>query len=212
MSAAASSSTDGQKAAQEDPVGPKRLYIGGLTDNNPSIGRELAERFKSFGAVVSVDVPNDNGMGPRDFRYIQINTTSAQLKKCINIYNNSKWKGMKLKVQEAKPTYVQRLKREWEEAAATKPLSNDEVIKVRRKKLKRRPVVYAEDMTLVTDENMRTRKNWRKARYGRAIAIVKLKHDRTKRVSKSRWRDRSERMKIETELCSERCLHRSWIG
>lgn len=58
----------------------------------------------------------------------------------------------------------------------------DEKIKEQEEKKKKRLLrwndsegFHAKDMTPVTDNNMGTRKGWKRGRYGRAIAVMRLK-------------------------------------
>ncbi|RIB18286.1 hypothetical protein C2G38_1358934 [Gigaspora rosea] len=48
----------------------------------------------------------------RGFAYIIIESTADNWKKCMSLFNGVKWKGMTLKIQDAKPDYKQRLKEE----------------------------------------------------------------------------------------------------
>lgn len=64
-----------------------------------------------------------------------------------------------------------RLRKEWEnqENELNKPL--------KKRKRVTSDGVLAKDMTLVTDKNMEGRKNWKRGRYGRAIALLHLHKD-----------------------------------
>lgn len=94
------------------------------------------------------------------------------------MYNGAKWKGQLLKLEEAKM--------DWQE----KKRLRDEKIKEQEEKKRKRLLrwndsdgFHAKDMTPVTDNNMGTRKGWKRGRYGRAIAVMRLKkNDGTKFV------------------------------
>ncbi|RUS19960.1 hypothetical protein BC937DRAFT_86650 [Endogone sp. FLAS-F59071] len=158
------------KAPVQDPNTPllKRVYIGGL--NNDVTAAELEERFRPFGNVANVDVARNTLTGHcRGFAHMTMNTTVG-----VNLYNGTKWKGTALKIEDAKSDYRERLRKEWEnqkeeENEGNKPLK-------KRKKVTSDGVL-AKDMTLVTDKNMEGRKNWKRGRYGRAIALLHLRKD-----------------------------------
>lgn len=94
----------------------------------------------------------------------------------LSVYNGAKWRGQELKLEEAKPDWKERFK------------ERQEKIKEQEEKKKKRLLrwndsegFHAKDMTPVTDNNMGTRKGWKRGRYGRAIAVMRLKkNDGTK--------------------------------
>ncbi|RKO87704.1 hypothetical protein BDK51DRAFT_51401 [Blyttiomyces helicus] len=94
----------------------------------------------------------------------------------LTLYNGTKWKGSLLKVEEAKQKYTVRLHREWDEIAAQAERTAPTLSKKKRKRL---PAQYAEDMSLVTDTNAGTRKGWKKSRYGRAVISMNLRNQLT---------------------------------
>lgn len=78
---------------------------------------------------------------------------------------------------------------DWQER---KRLRQEKILEQEEKKKKRllrwndSEGFHAKDMTPVTDNNMGTRKGWKRGRYGRAIAVMRLKkNDGTKVCSKS---------------------------
>ncbi|EKD01730.1 hypothetical protein A1Q2_03967 [Trichosporon asahii var. asahii CBS 8904] len=87
-----------------EPTVVKRLHISGLT---PQITQDhLRDRFKSFGTVLDLEVPGPNAFGePRAFVYLNIETTPAQLRKCLNIMSGAHWRGAQLRLAEAKPRW-----------------------------------------------------------------------------------------------------------
>lgn len=94
----------------------------------------------------------------------------------LTVYNGAKWRGQELKLEEAKADFQDRFK------------SRQEKIREQEEKKKKRLLrwndsegFHAKDMTPVTDNNMGTRKGWKRGRYGRAIAVMRLKkNDGTK--------------------------------
>jgi hypothetical protein len=94
----------------------------------------------------------------------------------LSVYNGAKWRGQELKLEEAKM--------DWQDRKRLR----QEKIKEQEEKKKKRILrwnnsegFHAKDMTPVTDNNMGTRKGWKRGRYGRAIAVMRLKkNDGTK--------------------------------
>ncbi|KAJ3416291.1 nucleolar protein 8 [Chytridiales sp. JEL 0842] len=158
----------------------KRLYVGGI--NETVTENELRTRFQPFGKIIAADLKPGGPQGQfKGFSYVSIETTPTQLKRCLNVYNKTKWRGMQLKVEEAKPDYMSRLKKEWAEAEKTEKRNalkaenpKPKTIKIRKSK-KWKPYVMAHDMSLVTDENMSGRKGWKRSRFGRAVAVFKAR-------------------------------------
>ena len=132
--------------------------MGGL---NPSVTEaELMERFSSFGTVSSVDfIRKEENV----FAYLSIELDDAQWKKMQNSYHNSYWKSMKLRIAEAKKSYMERL--------AEKPTEKKE------KKTAGGLYLHAKNMELVSDAE-KCRRGWKKGRNGRAIALVRLRKER----------------------------------
>lgn len=96
----------------------------------------------------------------------------------LSVYNGAKWRGQELKLEEAKI--------DWQER---KRLRQEKILEQEEKKKKRlarwndSEGFHAKDMTPVTDNNMGTRKGWKRGRYGRAISVMRLKkNDGTKFV------------------------------
>ena len=82
---------------------------------------DIAHQFKKTGAnVTSVDlIRNADGLF-RCFAYINIDTllASSDAMKGILQMHNTLWRGCKLRVEVAKPTYIERLRTEWAKPAA----------------------------------------------------------------------------------------------
>ncbi|KAI9014687.1 hypothetical protein BC832DRAFT_526656, partial [Gaertneriomyces semiglobifer] len=87
----------------------KRLYIGGLKSGVSTT--ELEGRFKTFGKVLSVEISSKISPEGTGFAHVSLETTPSALGKCLSLYNGTKWKGMQLRVEEAKQHYLTRLKR-----------------------------------------------------------------------------------------------------
>ncbi|KAJ3390748.1 nucleolar protein 8 [Lobulomyces angularis] len=150
----------------------KRLYVGGLTEGKIT-KEQLENRFSPFGLVSSVEfVPE------RTFAYVQLTISEENLKKCINIYNKSKWMGMKLRIEEAKKHYLTRLKEEWE---AQKQLEI-ELKKNELKKIEKKELILKEREQLVTEENVDGKVGWKRSRYGRAVCVMKMKKTGTRQI------------------------------
>ncbi|KAI9503790.1 hypothetical protein BX070DRAFT_181300, partial [Coemansia spiralis] len=88
----------------------KRVYLGGFSQAVSE--DDIKSRFKPFGEVHSVEIPQPaNGAATRGFAYITLAITPPQWHRCISTYSGAKWKGGKLRVEEAKEGYMARLKR-----------------------------------------------------------------------------------------------------
>lgn len=163
---------------KEIPTGPvdKRIYIGGL--HSSVTEEQIQERFGKFGKINNVTVAKNTDNECRGFAHMSIHTTPKQWESCLSVYNGAKWKGQLLKLEEAKM--------DWQERKRLR----DEKIKEQEEKKRKRLLrwndsdgFHAKDMTPVTDNNMGTRKGWKRGRYGRAIAVMRLKkNDGTKFV------------------------------
>lgn len=119
--------------------------------------------------------PRNNGIHVSSKK--NISTITTDIKSLgLGVYNGAKWRGQVLKLEEAKPDFQDRFKQ------------RQEKIKEQEEKKKKRLLrwndsegFHAKDMTPVTDNNMGTRKGWKRGRYGRAIAVMRLKkNDGTK--------------------------------
>ncbi|KAF9006198.1 hypothetical protein BDQ17DRAFT_1352940 [Cyathus striatus] len=118
----------------------KRLHVSGLT---PAISAsDIQQRLSTFGTVKAIDgFGLLDGVGqPRKFGYVTIETTANKLARCMNLLSGSTWKGTKLRIGEAKPDYAERYV-----AMAEEPP---------KKKRRRFGATVAEDMSLVTPENV----------------------------------------------------------
>lgn len=90
----------------------------------------------------------------------------------MSVYNGAKWRGLTLKLEEAKM--------DWQDKKKLEEQKQAEREEKKRKRLLRwndSDGFHARDMTLITDNNMGTRKGWKRGRYGRAIAVMRLKKE-----------------------------------
>ncbi|KND00880.1 uncharacterized protein SPPG_03981 [Spizellomyces punctatus DAOM BR117] len=159
----------------------KRLYVGGLKYDVDKA--DLEARFKSFGNVLSVDLPGGGPLGgSRGFGFIGLETTPSALARCLTLYNGTKWKGMQLHIEEAKQDYMTRLKREWAEKKVQDEARAKGEVQISNKKRKRKAVEVALDMNLVTDRNAKNRKGWKNSRFNRAVAVFHYRDKLTGKI------------------------------
>lgn len=142
---------------------------------------DLQNRFKMFGDIVDASVAKDTENQCRGFGHITIKTTTNQWTKCLSVYNNAKWKGGVMKIEDAKPDYKEKLQAEME-ALKVKEAKKQERASKRRRNTDADGFI-ARDMTLVNDKNMDGRKGWKRGRYGRAIAVMRLQKDNGTKAS-----------------------------
>ncbi|KAF7310083.1 hypothetical protein MIND_00381600 [Mycena indigotica] len=141
----------------------KRRNSGGL--GSADLKKSLATHFSKFGTVKSVDgLGQLDGVGqPRKFGYISIEGAEASITKCVNSLSGSIWKGVKVRVGDAKPDYSQRV------AAENAPTTDAPPNRKRK-----HGAVFAEDMTLVTPENA-VRRGWKVTEMGRMLRPMKMR-------------------------------------
>ncbi|KAK7686295.1 hypothetical protein QCA50_010519 [Cerrena zonata] len=149
----------------------KRLHISGLT---PAITSEtLSQRLGSFGTVQSLDgFGKVDALGqPRKFAYVTIETTKSKLARCMNLLSGVTWKGANLRLGEAKPDFRERIAREHAKIAE----EAGEPPRKKRKLPRGVQGVHAEDMTLVTPENVTSHRGWKVTPLGRMVYPVKMR-------------------------------------
>ncbi|KAJ2654211.1 hypothetical protein IWW48_006252 [Coemansia sp. RSA 1200] len=166
-------------------VEQRRIYLGGFTQ--PVSEDELRGRFKPFGQVDSVEIPQtaSNGAATRGFAYITLKITAAQWHRCLSVYSGAKWKGGKLRVEEAKENYMARLRREIEENREARAADGGAEERAGDK----RPRCFvpdseldtecirgtmARDMSLVTTKNIDRYEGWTRGRYNRPVLKLSL--------------------------------------
>uniref|UniRef100_A0A672UC76 Nucleolar protein 8 n=1 Tax=Strigops habroptila TaxID=2489341 RepID=A0A672UC76_STRHB len=87
----------------------KRLYVGGLAHEVSKA--ELQERFGKFGHVLDTEIitrQDDQGTPLKTFAYISVSISDADLRKCMSVLNETKWKGGTLQIQLAKESFLHR--------------------------------------------------------------------------------------------------------
>jgi RNA recognition motif-containing protein len=96
-----------------------RLYVRLHTGMDAD---DLADRFgKSLKKTASlkIEVMKNSQGESRGFGYITL-ATEEDGSFLVDTYNNTKWKGFRIVIEPANPTYLERLTNEWEEIEATK--------------------------------------------------------------------------------------------
>ncbi|KAI9486262.1 MAG: hypothetical protein EXX96DRAFT_37357 [Benjaminiella poitrasii] len=149
-----------------DPV-DKRIYIGGLHPQTTE--DQIKERFSKFGAVSNVDIAKNVENECRGFGHMTIHTIPKQWETCLSVYNGAKWRGHILRLEEATI--------DWQERKRLRDIQWIEKEAKRQKRLSRwnekSEAFQAKDInTPVTDKVLR--KGWKRGRYGRAIAVMRL--------------------------------------
>lgn len=84
-----------------------------------------------------------------------------------------------MRLEEAKADFEERKRKESEERER-----KEEKQRKRRMRWNDSDGFLAKDMAPVTDSNMKTRKGWKRGRYGRAISVMRLRKEDGTRVSK----------------------------
>ncbi|KAJ7648587.1 hypothetical protein DFH06DRAFT_1476105 [Mycena polygramma] len=147
----------------------KRLHVS-FTPSIPSSGsaeltKSLTAHFGKFGTVKSVDgLGQLDGVGmPRKFGFVSIEGSEASIAKCVNSLSGSIWKGVKVRVGDARPDFDQRIAQE----------NSEEPPPPRRKR--KRGGIQAENMTLVTPETAAQRSGWKVSEMGRVMRPVRIR-------------------------------------
>ncbi|KAI8501758.1 nucleolar protein 8 [Branchiostoma belcheri] len=166
----------------KDPVKElsTRLYVGGLfcevTD------ADLIGRFEKFGQVSSVDIvrrTDDKGKPERTFAYVNLTTTDQKLKKCMAVYNKSKWKGHDMQIQVAKESFLARLAKERE--ATKMELSTK---KPPPERPEPSPARQCTVQGAVPGTEVEGERNWVVGKYGRILPVVYIRRKDKKKVMK----------------------------
>lgn len=104
-----------------------RVYVGGLPADATT--KELSERFSRFVVAESCRLESVELLPPkglfalnsdathRGFAYLTLSgeAASAATEKLVKTYNKTKWRGSVLRVEIAKPDYLEKLELEWQE-------------------------------------------------------------------------------------------------
>ena len=83
----------------------RRLCVRGVAASVTAA--ELAVRFAPFGRVVATEGPHARGVW-----FVRLAADARALAQCMNVYSNTQWKGMTLRVAEAREPFTARLARE----------------------------------------------------------------------------------------------------
>jgi len=89
-----------------------RLHVGGL---GPSVAsQDLEARLATFGTVIKVDGVGklDANGSPLRYAFVDILSTDAQIRRCMNLLSGTTYKGSTLKISPARPDYAARVERE----------------------------------------------------------------------------------------------------
>ncbi|KAJ7643832.1 hypothetical protein FB45DRAFT_282589 [Roridomyces roridus] len=147
----------------------KRLHIS-FTPSVPAtsseeLAKSLKAQFGRFGTVKSIDgLGKQDGVGlPRKFGYVDIEGSEASITKCVNAMSGSIWKGVKVRVGDARPDFAQKIFQE----NASEPSPP----RLKRK----RGGVLAADMSLVTPESAPNRRGWKVSELGHITHPVRMR-------------------------------------
>ncbi|XP_078597597.1 uncharacterized protein LOC144873797 isoform X3 [Branchiostoma floridae x Branchiostoma japonicum] len=162
-----------------------RLYVGGLFCEVTET--DLYGRFEKFGEVSSVDIVrrrDDKGKPERTFAFVNLTATDQKLKKCIAVYNKSKWKGHDMQIQVAKESFLARLAKE-REATKTELITKEGLSELQSSEVpgpshgRQWTVQGAVPGTAVEGE-----RNWVVGKYGRILPVVYIRRKDKKKVMK----------------------------
>ncbi|KAK7012788.1 hypothetical protein R3P38DRAFT_3208721 [Favolaschia claudopus] len=147
----------------------KRLHISfapSVPANGPEdLKKALTAHFGKFATVKSVDGLGklDAVGGPRKFAYISLEGSEAGINRCVSSLSGSIWKGVKVRVGDAKPDFSQRI--------ATENTADPLPPKRKRK----RGAIQADDMTLVTPDTAANRPGWKVTEMGRIVRPLRMR-------------------------------------
>jgi len=132
----------------------KRVYLGGI--NEVVTEAELLNRFKSFGEVQNVEIR------PIFVHFYLDCSDEQQWKKCVSAYRGTSWKGGRLRLEEANS-----LSQSVEKGAEDEEKS---------KKRKRHLIRERGDIATPMSDAMATKRvGWKKGRFGRAVAVMRMR-------------------------------------
>uniref|UniRef100_G1PRS8 Nucleolar protein 8 n=1 Tax=Myotis lucifugus TaxID=59463 RepID=G1PRS8_MYOLU len=167
------------KASQETT----RLFVGGLGQSVSEA--DLQSQFSRFGDVSDVEIitrKDDQGNPQKVFAYINIRVAESDLKKCMSVLNNTKWKGGTLQIQLAKESFLHRLAREREEAQA----KNKKSVLGNTNLLEKMGMVDFH-MKAVPGTEVPGHKNWVVSKFGRVLPVLHLKNQHKRKISNIKY-------------------------
>lgn len=156
----------------------KRLFVGGLGQSVSEV--DLQNQFSRFGDVSDVEIitrKDDQGNPQKVFAYINIRVAESDLKKCMSVLNNTKWKGGTLQIQIAKESFLHRLAREREEAQA----KNEKSVMGNTNLLEKMGMVDFH-MKAVPGTEVPGHKNWVVSKFGRVLPVLHLKNQQKRKI------------------------------
>ncbi|XP_036275995.1 nucleolar protein 8 isoform X2 [Pipistrellus kuhlii] len=156
----------------------KRLFVGGLGQSISEV--DLQNQFSRFGEVSDVEIitrKDDQGNPQKVFAYINIRVAESDLRKCMSVLNNTKWKGGTLQIQIAKESFLHRLAREREEAQA-----NNEKSVMSNTNLLEKMGMMDFHMKAVPGTEVPGHKNWVVSKFGRILPVLHLKNQHKRKI------------------------------
>lgn len=155
----------------------RRLFVGGLGQSVSEV--DLQNQFSRFGEVSDVEIitrKDDQGNPQKVFAYINIRVAESDLKKCMSVLNNTKWKGGTLQIQLAKESFLHRLAREREAQA-----KNEKSIMTNTNLLEKMGMVDFH-MKAVPGTEVPGHKNWVVSKFGRILPVLHLKNQHKRKI------------------------------
>ncbi|XP_065094809.1 probable RNA-binding protein CG14230 [Ochlerotatus camptorhynchus] len=116
-----------------------RLFVGNVPAGTSE--QELKQEFSNYGSVKAIDLkckPNALNGSVDTFAFVNVELDDRTLWQCINEFRQEQYKGVYLNVSKAKESFLDRLKREREEAEAAK--QNSEALNPYKKAQEHEPV------------------------------------------------------------------------
>nr|XP_019547939.2 probable RNA-binding protein CG14230 [Aedes albopictus] len=102
-----------------------RLFVGNIPAGTGE--DELKQEFSAYGPVMAIDLktkPNPLNNSVDTFAFVNVELDERTLWQCINEFRQQQYKGVYLNVSKAKESFLDRLKREREEAEVAKQTSD----------------------------------------------------------------------------------------
>lgn len=181
----------------------RRLFIGGL---RPDVtASELGERFTPFGDVLGVEFIRDDKDVPRGFAYVDMVISMKNLVRAQSMYSKATWKGMTIKVAEAKKNYLVRLQESWracEQAVEAARLRAEKRIVKATKKSK----YHLKGQAPMTDDAASGAEGWVVGRFGRALPVLTIRKPGARRPIKSDPKKMFTRIKRFADDDADDCL------